>query len=276
MTPHGNPQELRRRFRYSGEQNHRCAICTTSIEPLAFSDDPVRACLIAFDPEGNKNSFNTIAVCPACAGECGNSDPLTVWKRFMRGDYIPTKPQRRERRKKLQIENPATIPAIKALVGDLYVPSQFRFAPVERAPAIAATLLSRQPRQFRKCRGRVRSRGHHLSLSEAQNHRCAYCTERMSDDRLSPRFATIEHVVEQSKGGKSVFKNLVMACLACNMMRSRLGMTAEEYAEFSRANPQHILAEISRLAHKRFRENKRVGVGILVGNHRKRDRRGQI
>jgi 5-methylcytosine-specific restriction endonuclease McrA len=56
-------------------------------------------------------------------------------------------------------------------------------------------------------------------LSEAQNHRCCYCHVRFSDDRASPYYATLEHVIPISRGGSNNLKNLVVACEACNNIR---------------------------------------------------------
>ena len=67
-------------------------------------------------------------------------------------------------------------------------------------------------------------------LSEAQNHRCAYCQSEtyltFSDECIVPpnmepwQKATREHVVASSKGGKDGIYNLVMACARWNSMRS--------------------------------------------------------
>lgn len=275
MKPKANRSEFNRRSRLSEAQNHRCAICTTGIEPLAYSDDPDRACMVAFDPKRPKTWENSIAVCAACSGEIGNFEPMNVWERFQAGTYTPFRPNRAIRRQEKQVEYPETIPAIEAYMAKhdfVYrggnIPKFFRFAPPERAETIAESLMRKpvRPRKFRKCRGRVRRNGHDQSLSEAQNHRCCYCTERMSDDRKSWRFATIEHVIETSKGGKSIFENLVMACLVCNMMRSRLRMTAYEYAEFAALHPDHILVELKRLDRKREIENLRRRSGKHGGD----------
>jgi 5-methylcytosine-specific restriction endonuclease McrA len=263
MTPHANKYELRRRNRASEAQNHRCAICGLGIEPRAYANDTNRACLIAVDPDKPKTFSNAIAVCPPCAGECGNFPAWTVWQRFQSGDYVPFHNTKKARRKPKQVEYPDTLKLIKEAFeqvgrGEDAIPVFYRFAPPERAEHIAKKLLARPaPRKSRRCRGRVRRYGHDQSLSEAQNHRCCYCRERMSDDRQSWRFATIEHVIEVSKGGKSIFENLTMACMVCNSMRSQLGMTAYEYAEFAQQNPDHILQELKRLGKKRFRDNLR-------------------
>ena len=56
-------------------------------------------------------------------------------------------------------------------------------------------------------------------LSEAQNHRCAYCGPFMSEAPLSPLMATVDRVVPRSLGGNE-WDYLVAACWACNMGRS--------------------------------------------------------
>lgn len=74
-----------------------------------------------------------------------------------------------------------------------------------------------------------------IKLSEAQNHRCAYCTETMSLDYMQPTSATLEHVVPSSHGGSNHESNLVVACYSCNHAR---GNTSLIYFLCSR-NPKY-------------------------------------
>jgi hypothetical protein len=76
------------------------------------------------------------------------------------------------------------------------------------------------------------------ALSEAQNHRCAYCgceTWLYKDKENSHirhacntkrdfnlRQATVEHITPQSLGGSDKMENLVMACVGCNSIRSSM------------------------------------------------------
>lgn len=46
------------------------------------------------------------------------------------------------------------------------------------------------------------------------NHTCQYCGRVPPKDEL-----TIDHVIPRSKGGKSVWENVVLACMACNMKK---------------------------------------------------------
>ena len=50
-------------------------------------------------------------------------------------------------------------------------------------------------------------------LSEAQNHRCAYCG---TDIRVG---ATLDHLQTVSQGGKTTYENCVAACWWCNNRR---------------------------------------------------------
>lgn len=50
-------------------------------------------------------------------------------------------------------------------------------------------------------------------------HVCVYCSVPIStaaQDRDTPRYGTLDHVVPISKGGRSTPHNLVTSCLACN------------------------------------------------------------
>lgn len=68
------------------------------------------------------------------------------------------------------------------------------------------------------------------SLSEAQNHRCAYCgvETMLSTPAGAPcrpwNIATVEHIEPKSFGGSNDPDNLVMACLACNESRQSMGV----------------------------------------------------
>jgi len=65
-----------------------------------------------------------------------------------------------------------------------------------------------------------------LALSEAQNHRCAYCGNTMvlRIGKEEPEFyhTTYEHVKARSKGGDDTLENLVAACSLCNNIRDRM------------------------------------------------------
>jgi 5-methylcytosine-specific restriction endonuclease McrA len=57
-------------------------------------------------------------------------------------------------------------------------------------------------------------------LYETQK-QCHWCgLELTIDDRSAANFATLDHVVEISKGGSHGIENLVLACGPCNTSRS--------------------------------------------------------
>lgn len=64
-----------------------------------------------------------------------------------------------------------------------------------------------------------RKRDKRARMSEAQNHRCAYCGVVFSDDPDSPDYATFDHVIQRRLGGWNSEDNLVMACFSCNNIR---------------------------------------------------------
>ena len=84
-------------------------------------------------------------------------------------------------------------------------------------------------------------------LSEAQNHRCAFCA---CDTYLGPgdyktgmsekrHLATLEHVKTQSEGGSDAPSNCVMSCNECNRLRGT--MDAWKFYEL-RSDPEAWLA----------------------------------
>ena len=67
-----------------------------------------------------------------------------------------------------------------------------------------------------------------IRLSEAQNHRCAFCSELTylrEEERgkmSAARLATLEHLQPQSQGGTDHLSNCVMSCQSCNNMRGTM------------------------------------------------------
>lgn len=63
-----------------------------------------------------------------------------------------------------------------------------------------------------------------MALSEAQNHRCAYCGIKFRNDvaKNHPDAATIDHVMPRCAGGKAIWSNEVMACHQCNQGRGAM------------------------------------------------------
>lgn len=59
------------------------------------------------------------------------------------------------------------------------------------------------------------------NIFERDNYTCQYCGRRLPTKEL-----TIDHVLPRSRGGKSVWKNVVLACYSCN--RRKDNKTPEE------------------------------------------------
>ncbi len=58
-------------------------------------------------------------------------------------------------------------------------------------------------------------------ISESQNHRCCYCGVRFHDDPKHPSYSTFEHVITQENNGNWSRDNIVLACMVCNIVRSK-------------------------------------------------------
>lgn len=60
-------------------------------------------------------------------------------------------------------------------------------------------------------------------LFRQQRGKCAYCNDAVkfsSCSRQEPKTATLDHVVPVSKGGRTSWINLVLACHACNQAKA--------------------------------------------------------
>lgn len=79
-----------------------------------------------------------------------------------------------------------------------------------------------------------------IRLSEAQNHRCAYCHKSMDvsdkENYNNDDVATIEHVIRKVDGGLDFEDNLVAACKKCN--GGRFATPALNY--YGRINPDYV------------------------------------
>ena len=50
------------------------------------------------------------------------------------------------------------------------------------------------------------------------DYRCQYCSARFESDDL-----TFDHVIPRAHGGTTVWENIVMACVPCNISRTKAG-----------------------------------------------------
>jgi 5-methylcytosine-specific restriction endonuclease McrA len=56
-----------------------------------------------------------------------------------------------------------------------------------------------------------------------QQGKCYWCRCEMTNDVTrckSPKYATFEHILPKSQGGRDVVNNIVLACLHCNTARA--------------------------------------------------------
>lgn len=61
-----------------------------------------------------------------------------------------------------------------------------------------------------------------LRLSEAQNHRCCYCSVEMTFDTHCDTSVTRDHVIPRVFNGQTIWENLVAACNKCNHLRGNM------------------------------------------------------
>ncbi len=113
-------------------------------------------------------------------------------------------------------------------------------------PNFADKLLKRKRHRYyyKECLGIRLSRWRRRKLrqlSEAQNHRCAYCgKDTHFDSGNSLDRATLEHLIPSSNVRQTnKDENLVMACAHCNGIRS--SMNPMKFFEKIRCKPQPVM-----------------------------------
>lgn len=90
-----------------------------------------------------------------------------------------------------------------------------------------------------------------MRLSEAQNHRCCYCSVEMTFDMHRDTSVTRDHVVPRVFNGQTVWENLVAACNKCNGLRGNM----EAYHFYALI----VAGDQRRLWFARVREHDRLG-----------------
>jgi 5-methylcytosine-specific restriction endonuclease McrA len=270
MTEYDGPRLGRDRGKLKlylcGCQNHRCAICLRPIKFLAYADDPARACAVKFDrslPHGRKNS---VACCARCAGTQSAYPSLL--------DFYEFKISGVKKKQKLKITFPDTINEINRQVAvqcaALSIPfdllnekSKFRFAPPESIPKIVTHRVKSFVERFNRPVP-VKRIEYHLTMdkkiafSEAQNHRCCYCSSPVNFIQKHPRQATWEHVVPFREQGSHEFDNVVIACSACNNLRDRMDVSAEEFYLWASTHREEIAQYTQSIVLRRQSKNLRM------------------
>lgn len=94
-----------------------------------------------------------------------------------------------------------------------------------------------------------------MRLSEAQNHRCCYCSGEMTFDLHKDTSVTRDHVIPRVFGGQTTWENLVAACCKCNHTRGN--MEAYHFHALMSAGNE------VRLYRAREREHERLGERLI-------------
>ena len=71
---------------------------------------------------------------------------------------------------------------------------------------------------------------------------CFYCKRNLSlaycpNGAKFHDSATVDHLIEKSRGGQFTMENLVCCCDHCNRKRNALRMTPEEFKQWRKARP---------------------------------------
>lgn len=93
------------------------------------------------------------------------------------------------------------------------------------------------------------------ALSEAQNHRCAYCGISTTDVQGRHDSATIDEVVPRIAGGLAIWSNQVMACFLCKQGRG--AMWASRYLRHVEWKGREKANRWGRIQHGKARERLR-------------------
>jgi 5-methylcytosine-specific restriction endonuclease McrA len=106
-------------------------------------------------------------------------------------------------------------------------------------------------------------------LSEAQNHKCCWCGDRMVLERDKSKSATIEHVKCRAHGGEDHPDNFAIACSSCNNKRGtlsvdefmeciRLGINPKKKLGIYKSDKERYLAKKARRFERLHQDNRLV------------------
>lgn len=260
-----NNSRSKLRTRLSGEQNHRCACCGTMLTLLPGYQNA--SAVVQIDRALPRTWRNTVALCMRCNGNQANHESVVAYFAHVAQNGHPDRRtiildhnrQHREMRK----AHADKFALYRTLMSEgLGVPYKWELRgiinlPEERIREIAAKNIEKcldrmagdpkfsafmrgKPRCADRARLTLARRSSKIRshLSACQNHRCCYCGVPMMEDRFTwasgvryvdSRAATIEHVINSEDGGSDRMENLVAACHACNNLRGRLRLLAEDY-----------------------------------------------
>ena len=225
-------------IRLSESQNHRCAFCARSIDPYLLNN----VCAIRIEPSKSRSYRNCVAACFRCAGDMQGRNALEFYEArgWEKVSKIKPKIQYPETKSliagflvELAPEYNLSPDSIKVRGGHLYTPP-------EKAKNVAVSLLRAESLRATKIsRVSAPGKGYKRCFLESQNHRCAYCGDRLETFLIEhPLFATWEHMIPartQHPEAES-FQNLIIACSACNSLRDKLDLEPMEYWEWLQNN----------------------------------------
>ena len=109
-------------------------------------------------------------------------------------------------------------------------------------------------------------------IREQARHRCGYClrTEELAGERM-----TVEHIIPESRGGKSALRNLWLACRRCNEFKGTqthardplTGKRARFFNPRTQSWPEHFVWDESGTELRGFTPTGRATVSALHMNN---------
>jgi len=255
MSKEDTLKKYKLKIRLSEAQNNRCCYCGHIIvyEP----DHHNSATIERVDPNIPKQWDNLVAACYTCNNKRNGNNAYYYHNRIQAMGRPSKIIAQRDVDQNLQ-EHIRTL--IKEQLEPLNIPyiltglvpgAEKAYKDTEKFKYLIDALVTKNIEKYKykskkdyssisSRRWRSVSKSIRIKLSEAQNHRCCYCGCSVQFDKpKKDDYATIEHVIEKSKGGSNTIDNFTIACPICNSHRSDSGFDAEDYYLYITEHGKH-------------------------------------
>jgi 5-methylcytosine-specific restriction endonuclease McrA len=254
-------------------QAYRCAVCHRPIHTDHHYDAPDWPSMSKVNRALTRSYENCVLLCNRCCGKSVLYPTLMAYYEAYVTNSVPSNSREYPINESVLLEIREQLTAA-GIPEDREFPLDYGKAPRSSIPAIVRGILKKIAHEdfgkpaFRRRQNAKSAKwmndGNRRRFMEAQNHRCCYCGSRFDTEAKSTqsaRYPSWEHVDNASDGGTSRMMNLVIACLACNNLRSIKDMSAYAFADWVLHNRDEVDKHAKNVDHCLGIKERRNGPG---------------